>query len=85
MDLCQRELNYEKGLEKLRKVLLYDENFGQQEALFYYTGKCYQGVGDYEKAMEYYNRVLTEYPGGYYSQYVGIRIAEINAATARNQ
>jgi tetratricopeptide (TPR) repeat protein len=84
-DLCQRELNYEKGLEKLRKVLLYDENFGQQEALFYYTGKCYQGVGDYEKAMEYYNRVLTEYPGGYYSQYVGIRIAEINAATARNQ
>ena len=84
-NLCQNELNYEKGLEKLSKVLLYNENFGQQEALFYYTGKCYQGVGDYEKAMECYNRILTEYPSGYYSQYVGIRIAEINAATAGNQ
>jgi len=83
-DLCQINKNYEEGLEKLLKVLLYDENFLQEEALLYYTGKCYQGVGKYDEAMECYNRILNEYPSGYYVEYVGYRISEINASTANN-
>lgn len=84
-NLCQNVQNYEEGLEKLSKVLLYKEDFQQMEALLYYTGKCYQGVGKYDEAMECYNRILNEYPGGYYSGYVRLRIDEVNRARESEQ
>lgn len=51
--------DYEKAISLLEKALLYDPN--NTDAM-YFLGRCYQQQSDVDRAKEYYNKILEEYP-----------------------
>lgn len=51
--------DYDKAIELLEKSLSYDET--NTDAL-YFLGRCYQQQSDAEKAKEYYNQIIENYP-----------------------
>lgn len=58
--------NYDTAIELLNKSLDYDENNTDS---MYFLGRCYQKKGDNEKAKEYYNKIINDYP-------TSVRVAE---------
>lgn len=51
--------DYDKAIELLEKSLKYDK--ANTDAL-YFLGRCYQQQSDAEKAKEYYNQIIDDYP-----------------------
>lgn len=51
--------DYEKAISLLEKSLSYNPN--NTDAM-YFLGRCYQQQSDTEKAKEYYNKIIDEYP-----------------------
>lgn len=52
------QVEREKSLDFFLKALEYSEEGDTIPQLYYYTAKAYQFVGDYESALDYYNRFL---------------------------
>jgi tetratricopeptide (TPR) repeat protein len=78
-NLCQVYANFNEGLTKLLKAREYDSTY-KPDGVMYYTAKCYQGTGEYEKAKELYNQIMEQYPNNFYTQYIQIRLNEIERA-----
>lgn len=51
--------DYEKAIELLEKSLQYDK--ANTDAI-YFLGRCYQQQSEAEKAKEYYNQIIDDYP-----------------------
>lgn len=51
--------DYEKAVKLLEKALEYDE---ENTDAMYFLGRCYQQQSDSEKAKEYYNKIINDYP-----------------------
>lgn len=51
--------DYDKAIELLNLSLKYDKNNTDS---MYFLGRCYQKKGDNEKAKEYYNQIINDYP-----------------------
>ena len=51
--------DYDKAIELLESALEYNED--NTDAL-YFLGRCYQQMSDSEKAKEYYNTIINNYP-----------------------
>lgn len=51
--------DYEKAIELLEKSLTYDK--ANTDAI-YFLGRCYQQQSNAEKAKEYYNQIIEDYP-----------------------
>lgn len=51
--------NYDTAIELLNKALEYDET--NTDAM-YFLGRCYQKKGENDKAKEYYNQIINDYP-----------------------
>ncbi len=51
--------NYDKAIKLLEQALTY--NADNTDAI-YFLGRCYQQKGETEKAQEYYNKVVNDYP-----------------------
>ncbi len=79
-DLCHNQQKFMEGLKKLEKVSEYQEDFPGQDGVLYYMGKCYQGIGQYDSALECYNKILNDYPGSYFLKYANYRKNEIKKA-----
>ncbi|MDD4188670.1 MAG: tetratricopeptide repeat protein [Eubacteriales bacterium] len=78
-ELCQTDMQYAEALAKLSKVNKYASDYKYPDVT-YYIGKCHQMLGEYDRALEYYNIILEKYPDSFYVQYVKVRVAEIEAA-----
>lgn len=51
--------DYDKAVSLLEKALEYDE---KNTDAMYFLGRCYQQQSDSEKAKEYYNKIINDYP-----------------------
>lgn len=51
--------DYDKAISLLEKALEFDET--NTDAI-YFLGRCYQQKSEMDKAKEYYNKIITEYP-----------------------
>ncbi|MCR5587279.1 MAG: tetratricopeptide repeat protein [Lachnospiraceae bacterium] len=51
--------DYEVAMNLLNKALMFNE---ENTDAMYYLGRCYQLTGDTEKATEYFNTIVNEYP-----------------------
>ncbi|MDE6566805.1 MAG: tetratricopeptide repeat protein, partial [Lachnospiraceae bacterium] len=51
--------DYEKAIELLEQALTYDKT--NTDAI-YFLGRCYQQQSEAEKAKEYYNQIIEDYP-----------------------
>jgi len=72
---------FKEALEKFDKVLTYVDNWKNSEAMTYYIGVCHLELNDRDKAMEAFNKVITQYPSGSYVQYAKSRLNSMNSGT----
>jgi tetratricopeptide (TPR) repeat protein len=79
MVLCRDQKKYEDALKKLEKVHTYVDSISKEDGLLYWLGRSYQGLGNYDNALESYNKIISDYPKSSYIQWVPIRIREIEA------
>lgn len=66
--------DYEKAIELLEQALEYNKD--NTDAM-YFLGRCYQQQSDAEKAKEYYNKIVNEYPDSHRVSEANRRLREL--------
>jgi len=69
--------NFPKAIEFYEKADSVT-NYPNKTGLLYYTGKAYQSLGNYEKAREHYNTLISEYPDSSLVGYAEDRLSEMD-------
>ncbi len=65
---------YDEAIELLNKALDMDKD---NVKAIYFLGRCYHRMGDYDKAKEYYNTLVNEYPDSDRAGEAASRLAEL--------
>jgi tetratricopeptide (TPR) repeat protein len=79
VNLCKNE-DFDNSLKKLEKVYTYVDSIERDDGVLYWSAKCYQAFGNYTKALELYNRILSDFPESSYVKYVSYRLNEIESS-----
>lgn len=69
--------NYKEGLDLLLKSLKFNPKGENAPYVLYYTGRCYQKLGDQINAANYFTRLVNEFPEHRYVQYAQNRLQEM--------
>lgn len=73
VDKAERSIELYEYISKNKSTLGFENDTG----LYYYTGKAYQKLGNYTKAREMYNRLISEYPDSSLVGYAKDRLKEM--------
>lgn len=65
---------YDEAIELLNKALDMDKD---NVKAIYFLGRCYHRMGDYDKAKEYYNTIVNDYPDSDRAGEAASRLAEL--------
>jgi len=57
---------YREALNKLLRVQVYDPEYRRMDAVYYYLGRCSQFLDDNTSALNYFQKVVDEYPNSSY-------------------
>jgi len=79
MNLCKNG-DFENSLKTLEKVYTYADSIERDDGVLYWSAKCYQALGNYTKALELYNRILSDFSKSSYVKYVPYRLNEIKSS-----